>query len=148
LLGNFPNTYTFTKNLAEKALLKNKGDLTVCLLRPAIIASSLKDPFPGWTDSLSAAGGISVLVGLGLVNYIRAEGNNKFDIVPVDIVTNHIIIATAYGATKAKGQMRVYNCGSSHSNPITMRGYKDSMVSKFDKLRFNKQAFPVSLEFI
>lgn len=70
LLGKFPNTYTFTKNLAEKALLKNKGDLNVCLLRPSIIASSLNEPFPGWTDSLAAAGGISLLVGLGLVNFI------------------------------------------------------------------------------
>jgi fatty acyl-CoA reductase len=27
LIGNFPNTYTFTKNLAEKSLNKRKGDL-------------------------------------------------------------------------------------------------------------------------
>jgi len=138
LLGNFPNTYTFTKNLAEKALLKNKGNTTVCLLRPAIIASSLRDPFPGWTDSLSAAGGISVLVGLGLINYIRARGDNKFDLIPVDIVTNHILIATAYGAEKKPGEMHVYNCGSSHSNPITMGGYKDRMISNFRHMRFSK----------
>ena len=72
LIGKFPNTYTFTKNLAEKTLEKRRGDLTVCLLRPAIIASSLSDPFPGWTDSLAAAGGITLLVGLGLINYIHS----------------------------------------------------------------------------
>ena len=27
LIGNFPNTYTYTKNLAEKSLMKNKGNL-------------------------------------------------------------------------------------------------------------------------
>ena len=68
--------------------------------------------------------------------------------IPVDIVTNHILVATAYGAEKLKGQMSIYNCGSSHGNPITMGGYKDRMVSNFKKLRFAKQAFPVSLEFI
>jgi hypothetical protein len=108
----------------------------------------LRDPFRGWTDSLSAAGGISVLVGLGLVNFIRARSVNKFDIIPVDIVTNHILIATAYGAEKLKGQLSVYNCGSSHANSITMGGYKDRMITNFKKLRFTKQAFPVSLEFI
>jgi len=88
LIGKFPNTYTFTKNLAEKNILKNKGHLTVCLLRPSIIASSLREPFPGWTDSLSAAGGITMLCGMGLVNFINAAGLNRFDMIPVDIVTN------------------------------------------------------------
>ena len=72
----------------------------MCLIRPAIIASSLNDPFPGWTDSLSAAGGISLLTGLGFLNYIRAEGVNTFDIIPVDIVSNQIIVATAFGPTQ------------------------------------------------
>ena len=98
ILGVFPNTYTFTKNLAEKSLMKNRGHVTVCLVRPAIIASSLREPFPGWTDSLSAAGGISLMTGLGLINYLKARGDNKFDIIPVDIVTNQIITATAYGS--------------------------------------------------
>ena len=66
------------------------------MLRPSIIACAKTEPFPGWTDSISAAGGISLLVGLGLINYINAGGDNRFDLVPVDIVTNSIIIATAH----------------------------------------------------
>ena len=100
ILGNFPNTYTFTKNLSEKALFKNKGNLNVCLVRPAIIASSLKEPFPGWTDTLSAAGGITLLTGIGLIHYIEASGKNRFDVTPVDLVTNHIIVGTAFAPMK------------------------------------------------
>jgi hypothetical protein len=59
----------------------------------------LEQPFPGWTDSLAAAGGISFLTGLGLINFIQAKGLNKFDMIPVDFVSNHIIVATAYGTT-------------------------------------------------
>lgn len=70
LLGQFPNTYTFTKNMAEKTLLKRKGDLPVVLFRPSIIACSNEQPFPGWTDSLSAAGGITLMSALGLIKYI------------------------------------------------------------------------------
>lgn len=70
------------------------------LLRPSIIASGLREPVPGWTDSISAAGGISLLIGLGLINYINAIGSNHFDVVPVDIVCNSIIITTAHSGIK------------------------------------------------
>ena len=70
LIGDFPNTYTFTKNLAEKSLFKKKGNLQCVLFRPSIIASSAREPFPGWTDSLSAAGGLSLMCSLGLINFI------------------------------------------------------------------------------
>ena len=79
--------------------MKNKGDLSVVILRPSIIASTLKDPFPGWTDSLSAAGGLMVMTGIGLINYINNKGNNRFDVIPVDIVTNSIVVVTANGAS-------------------------------------------------
>jgi fatty acyl-CoA reductase len=95
LIGQFPNTYTFTKNMAEKTLLKRKGDLPVVLFRPAIIASSAEEPFPGWTDSLSAAGGITLMSGLGFINFVNIKGDTMFDIIPVDIVTNGIIVSTA-----------------------------------------------------
>jgi fatty acyl-CoA reductase len=104
-------------------LRKNRGHVTVSVVRPAIIASSLREPFPGWTDSLSAAGGISLLTGLGIIHYMRADGNNKFDITPVDLVTNQIIVATAYAPLTPK-IMHMYNSGTSHQNPISMFEYK------------------------
>ena len=88
-MKGFPNSYTFTKNLAEKALYKYRGDLNVVLARPAIIGCSLKDPFPGWTDSTSAAGSLTLMAGTGVCPYFHGRGYNHFDIVPVDIVSNH-----------------------------------------------------------
>ena len=119
----------------------------MCLLRPAIIASSLSDPFPGWTDSLAAAGGITLLVGLGLINYIHSQLTNPFDIVPVDIVTNSILVASAYGATKS-GELMVYNCGTSAENHVTMLGYKDYVDAAYTYHKFNQQVFPVNIQFI
>ena len=60
--------------MAEKTLAKNKGDLPVVLFRPSIIASSMEQPFPGWTDSLAAAGGLTLMCGMGLIPYINAAG--------------------------------------------------------------------------
>ncbi len=37
IIKPWPNTYTFTKNLAERALKKHRGDIPLLLLRPAII---------------------------------------------------------------------------------------------------------------
>lgn len=98
LIGDFPNTYTFSKNLSEKNLFKNHGNVKTVIVRPSIIACADNQPFPGWTDSLAAAGGLSYLGGIGLLKVIPSSGKNNFDVIPVDIVTNQIIVATCYGA--------------------------------------------------
>jgi hypothetical protein len=98
LIGDFPNTYTYTKNLAEKNLIKNRGHVKVNLLRPAIIASAFKEPYPGWTDTMSAAGGLTVLGGLGLMEHIQGTGKTPLDVIPVDIVSNNILLTTAHTA--------------------------------------------------
>jgi fatty acyl-CoA reductase len=36
LIGSRPNTYTFTKVLAESMLLKESGNLPVAIVRPSI----------------------------------------------------------------------------------------------------------------
>ena len=36
LIGNRPNTYTFTKALAEHMLMKESGNLPVAIVRPSI----------------------------------------------------------------------------------------------------------------
>ena len=67
LLGAYPNTYTYTKSLCEKLLKRRKGDLPVCLIRPAIINTSYSQPFPGWLDSIAAAAAYFMFVGLGII---------------------------------------------------------------------------------
>lgn len=64
ILGSYPNTYTFTKSLAERIMNKEKGKYTVTILRPTIIGSSWKEPFLGWVDTVSAAGALYLLGGL------------------------------------------------------------------------------------
>ncbi len=41
ILGAYPNTYTFTKAMAEKLLEKRRGNVPLCLVRPSIIGASL-----------------------------------------------------------------------------------------------------------
>lgn len=67
LNAGFTNTYTFTKNLAERYVQKHRGSLPCVIFRPSIIACSVAEPVPGWTDTLSAAGGLLFLASMGLV---------------------------------------------------------------------------------
>ena len=48
---------------------RRKPTTPVVLLRPAIIIAAKEEPFPGWTDTISAAGGLTMVGGIGLLHY-------------------------------------------------------------------------------
>jgi alcohol-forming fatty acyl-CoA reductase len=85
--------------MAERTLKKRRRpDLPVLLVRPSIISGAWKEPVPGWTDTISAAGGISLGGGIGIINWVHGHGDNLADLVPVDIVSNIIIAGSALQA--------------------------------------------------
>jgi fatty acyl-CoA reductase len=54
LLGNFPNTYCFSKAIAEQLIEHRRGHVPLAVVRPSIIGASAVEPFRGWTDSANA----------------------------------------------------------------------------------------------
>ncbi|XP_048611758.1 fatty acyl-CoA reductase 6, chloroplastic-like [Brassica napus] len=44
--------YRFTKAMGESLLHSNRGDLPVVIIRPSVIESSYKEPFPGWLQGI------------------------------------------------------------------------------------------------
>ena len=89
ILGNFPNTYTFTKRMAEHLIHENnQKHIPILILRPSIIGASLNEPVPGWTDSIGLAGGIFLIAGLGLLRELPGDKYNTGDLIPVDLVVN------------------------------------------------------------
>lgn len=89
----------------------------MCIIRPAIINTSYKQPFPGWLDSLAAAAAMFLFVGLGIIKEVRGNPNNIGDTIPVDVVVANIIVATA--TNLRKNGLPIYHVGSSDRNPIT-----------------------------
>ena len=80
LLGNFPNSYTFTKRMAEQLLYQNNTkQLPLLILRPSMIGASLEEPVPGWTDSVNLTGGVYLIAGLGLLRQLPGDKNRIFD---------------------------------------------------------------------
>ncbi|KAF3441546.1 hypothetical protein FNV43_RR15460 [Rhamnella rubrinervis] len=58
-LYGWPNTYVFTKAMGE-ICLKEYKDVNVPLvtIRPAMVTSSYKEPFPGWIEGLRTVDGV------------------------------------------------------------------------------------------
>ena len=44
LVGDMPNTYTYTKKLAEEYLRKEAKDLPIAVVRPSIVGAAYKEP--------------------------------------------------------------------------------------------------------
>ena len=84
ILEGYPNTYTFTKAMAERSILKKRGTLPCCFVRPAMVGAAVKEPFAGWTDTISALGGPIFFGGIGIYNYQVGTGNEVTDLVAVD----------------------------------------------------------------
>ncbi|KAH7834891.1 hypothetical protein Vadar_020709 [Vaccinium darrowii] len=54
------NTNVFTKAMGEMLLGQMTGNLPVVLLRPTIITSTYKEPFPGWVEGIRYNNGVAI----------------------------------------------------------------------------------------
>jgi fatty acyl-CoA reductase len=124
LLRDYPNTYTFTKSIAEHLLIKmfkakSNGRFALSLARPAIVCAAWKEPMPGWIDDISAASAIYAGGALGVLKFIPAK-DYKYDLIPVDLVANGIILA-APASLAVSDKILILHCGSSSTMPVTFR---------------------------
>ena len=46
VIGTNPNTYTFTKSLAEYIITRDAKELPVAIFRPSIIGAAVREPHP------------------------------------------------------------------------------------------------------
>ncbi|KAH8309430.1 putative fatty acyl-CoA reductase CG5065 [Drosophila kikkawai] len=118
LIGKRPNTYTFTKALAEHMLLKEAGNLPVAIVRPSIVTASLNEPFAGWVDNFNGPTGLVSALAKGMFRTMMCEKNYVADMVPVDIVINLMIAAAWRTATRKSNNLLIYNCCTGQRNPI------------------------------
>lgn len=101
ILGFHPNTYTYTKRLAEILVRDeyNKGKLPVCIVRPSIVTPAFADPVPGWVDSLNGPPGIIVAGGKGALRCLMLNTKSNFEAIPVDAAIHGLIMIAKYLAT-------------------------------------------------
>lgn len=100
ILGNWPNTYAFTKALAEDVVRRNCKKLPLGVFRPAIVTSSAKEPVVGWIDNLYGPTGVVAGAGTGILRTMHCDEDINANIVPVDYTVN-ALIASVWDIAKA-----------------------------------------------
>ena len=109
----WPNTYTYTKALAEYLLLDRADRIDFAIFRPAIVESAVEFPFAGWNEGFNTSGPL-VYLAKTWFRHIPARPGIPLDVIPVDMVCKALLIT---GAALLRGEAaRVYQCGSSDRN--------------------------------
>jgi len=130
IIGNFPNTLTFTFNLCERLLDKHRENLPLTIVRLSIIGAAWRDPFPGWVEKVTMAGALYLLGGIGLLKVLKGDPKIVGDQIPVDFCSNAIIVA---GARYARSpNLTVVHCATSANNPVSW-GYSTEVVCSYWK---------------
>ena len=101
LIGERPNTYTFTKALAEELIMTEARELPVCIVRPSIVLSTWQDPVPGWVDNLNGPTGLFLIAGIGVMRTARIHEDLQTDGVPVDTCAN-LTLAAAWRTSRER----------------------------------------------
>ncbi|HVX42593.1 MAG TPA: HAD-IB family hydrolase [Mycobacteriales bacterium] len=127
----WPDVYTFTKALGERAVEELAVDLPLSIVRPAIVESALAHPYPGWIDGFKMADPLILAYGRGILREFPGAHDGILDIVPVDIVTN-ALIAVAENPPES-GSPNYYHVGSGSRNPLTFGQLYDQVFEYFTK---------------
>lgn len=124
ILKSHPNTYTFTKQLAENLIMKEMKNYPVGIIRPSVVYGTHKQPFPGWVGSANN-GHIGFVAGFskGLFRTMGGDTSSIMDLVPVDYVTNNTIVLAWYTGTQKIEQPEVVHCTSGEINPLSFGEY-------------------------
>ncbi|NWX85650.1 FACR1 reductase, partial [Nothoprocta ornata] len=145
LLGDWPNTYTYTKALSEYLIQQEKGNLNIAIIRPSIVGASWHEPFPGWIDSFNGTSGIFVAAGKGILRSVIANNEAVADMIPVDVVINLTLAAGWYTAVHRPKNMLVYNCTTGGINPFFWGEMVVSLVSITEVLYWNYNSYSSEL---
>ena len=114
----WPNTYTFTKSLAESLLAQRGGGLPIAIVRPSIVETSTHDPFKGWNEGVNTSAPMSYLLGT-FFRQMPTNRNKCLDIIPVDLVVRGMILIGS--ALIARRHEQIYQLATSGANPCNMR---------------------------
>ena len=114
----WPDVYTFTKALGERAVedLAHAEGLSLSIVRPSIIESALEHPAPGWIDGFKMADPIIRAYGLGQIPEFPGIPEGIVDLIPVDYVVNAILAVAA--SPPPPGEPAHYNVSSGDRNPL------------------------------
>ena len=137
----WPNVYCYTKAIGEQLISATPG-LGFAIVRPSIVESAIRYPFPGWNEGLNTSAPVILSMCSG---HILWPGHSRaaLDVIPVDLVAGATLAAAA--AAIEGQQAPVYHLASSDVNPLAVRRCM-IMVGQYSRRHYRDHA-PGSLFF-
>ncbi|XP_078434417.1 alcohol-forming fatty acyl-CoA reductase-like [Wolffia australiana] len=114
----WPNTYVFSKALGEMTISQLRGNTPVVIIRPTIITSTLRDPFPGWIEGTRTIDSLIIGYIKGNLTCFLGDVGLTVDVIPGDMVVNAMIVTMEAHANQPRSKF-IYHVGTSVSNPVT-----------------------------
>ncbi len=111
------NTYTYTKSLGEQIILSDRTVMST-IVRPAIVESSVRYPFPGWNEGFNTTAPLMYLMLKGHRAVPMGE-DTALDVIPVDFIAAGMLLAAA--AVLRGEHEPVYQLGSSDANRVSSK---------------------------
>ncbi|PIA58968.1 hypothetical protein AQUCO_00400078v1 [Aquilegia coerulea] len=128
----WPNTYVFTKAMGEMLVGNLRGNLPVVIIRPTIVTSTYKEPFPGWIEGARHIDILSIGYGKGKLTCFLGDPTLILDLIPGDMVVNAMIVAMITHLNQSSTE-HIYHVGSSMQNPINPNVFTDYAYDYFLK---------------
>ncbi|OIS96937.1 fatty acyl-coa reductase 3 [Nicotiana attenuata] len=122
-------THTRSQKQWERCL---KEDLQLIILRPTIILSTYKEPFPGWIEGMRTTDTFIIGYGKGKQNLTIGHKESIIDVIPADMVVNSIIAAMVAHRNRSS-HTTVYHISSSSRKRLNMGDIVQFFVDHFKK---------------
>ncbi|KAI5752704.1 hypothetical protein M8J77_019610 [Diaphorina citri] len=136
ILGEFPNSYAYTKCLAEGLVAEcMELGMPCMILRPSIVVPIYKEPLPGWTDNINGPTGLLIGAGKGVIRSMYCKNTGMADFLPADVAINGVFLFTwDFLNSKESERKSVCNLTSNKDYKITWQEIcdigKDIVTSK------------------
>src|SRR5437762_9686083 len=125
----FSDIYSFTKAMAEHAVVELHGEIPLSIVRPSIIESALAEPFGGWLEGFRMAEPLILAFGRNILRDFSGLPDALLDIIPADFVVNTVLAVAANPPPDARP--RVYHAASGSRNPLRLRRVADEAGTYF-----------------
>ncbi|KAL0858852.1 hypothetical protein ABMA27_011304 [Loxostege sticticalis] len=150
ILGDWPNTYTFTKALAEKEIRRNANGIPIGIFRPAIVISTAKEPVKCWLDNMYGPNGIAAGSATGMLRTVQCDSTTTADVVPVDLAVNCLMVAAAdvtaaYRQSNPPLEPPIFNYVSSVENRITWGDFTEFNLRRVNEYPLSNAVWYFSL---
>lgn len=127
------DVYTLTKALSERVaedLWVGAGQ-RLSIVRPSIIESAARHPYPGWIDGFKVADPLILAYGRGQLPEFPALPDSVLDLIPVDHVVNAVVTVAANPPGAAQGQY--FHVVSGSSNPLPFHRMYENVHAYFTR---------------